>query len=239
MYGRKSATHDFCLRPTSQNQRAETSSSRWASASRDRPERPRNMEEKCEHVEHRQTIRNSTDNIKLVFVRTNCAQQHQIMTLRPTSPYLGCRVLLRGVPSASRHPYCELKVVTHGKTLWKNAYPTTFHVIPVRSPDDDHLSKISVKTDDKHLHIPRVTPNMATNHEHLPIHHDRDNVCCKEDVLTTTEDATTNHRQLVQQKEAYQPFSGLQCETATDWQSKDTPSLDVGSPSNAFKSIQW
>ena len=86
------------------------------------------------------------------------------------------------------------------KLFGKNACPTTFHFIPVRSPDDDHLSKIRVKAHDKHLRIPRVTPNMATNHEHLPIHHYRDNVCCKEDVLTTTEDATANYRQLVQKK---------------------------------------
>ena len=186
VYGRKSATHDFCLGPTSQNQRAETSSSRWACASRDRPERPRNIEENCEHVEHRQTIRNSTGNINWCsFERTMPSNTKYDTAPNIAFPGLSCASARR--PIRVTHPYCELKVVTHGKTLWKNACPTTLHVSPVRSPDDDHLSKISVIADDKHLHIPRVTPNMATNHEHLPIHHDRDNVCCKEDVLTTTE----------------------------------------------------
>ena len=100
VYGRKSATHESCLGPTSQNRRAETSFSRWDCASRDRPERPRNIEENCEHVEHRQTIRNSTDNINWCsFERT--VPSNTKLILCPTSPSLGCLVILRGVPSAS------------------------------------------------------------------------------------------------------------------------------------------
>ena len=126
---------------------------------------------------------------------STCVRSNELCPAAPNmTPFPGLSRASARRPIRVTHPCCELKVVTHGKTLWKNACPTTLHFSPVRSPDDDHLSKISVNADDKHLRIPRVTPNMATNHEHLPIHHDRGNVCCKEDVRTT------NYRQLVQKK---------------------------------------